>query len=74
MERVDRFQCVKVYHCTLFSVLSNGTFDLGFHTTFHNLRMWIDEVVRKTAQKCGEHIYEESWAISINKSGPLYSI
>ena len=60
MERVEQFQCVKMDHCTLFSVLRSVTFDFGFHATFHKLMIIIEEVVRKIAQKCEKHIYEES--------------
>ena len=60
MERVEQFQSIKVDHCTLFSVLRSVTFDFMCHTTFHKVRMLIDEVMRKIAQKCEEHVYGES--------------
>ena len=60
MQRVEQFQSIKMVHCTLFSVLRSVTFDFMFHTTFHKVRILIDEVVRKIAQKCEVHIYEES--------------
>ena len=47
MERVEQLETIKVDHCTLFSVLRSATFDFGFHTTFHKLRILIEEVVRK---------------------------
>ena len=60
MERVDNFQTIKVDHCTLFNVLRSVTIDIKFHTTFPNVRIRIGEIVHKIAQKCDEHIYEES--------------
>ena len=60
MERVEQFQTIKVDNCSLFSVLRSVTLDLGFHTMFQKPRMRIDEVVRKIAQKCEDHIYGES--------------
>ena len=60
MERLEQLQCIKVDHCTLYNVLRSVKFDFRCHTTFHNVRMRIGEVVHKTAQKCDEHIYGES--------------
>ena len=60
MERVEQFQNIKMVYCNLFSVLRSVTFNFRSLTTFDNLRMRIDEVVRKITQKCELHIYEES--------------
>ena len=60
MERVEQFERIKVINCTLFSVLRSVTFDFMCHTTFHKVRMLIDEVVCEIAQKCEVHIYGES--------------
>ena len=60
MERVEQFQSIKVVHCTLSSVLRSVTFDFMLHTTFHKVRMLIDEVVCEIAQNCEVHIYGES--------------
>ena len=60
MERVEQFQSIKVGHCTLSSVLRSVTFDFMLHKTSDKVRILIDEVVRKIAQKCEVHIYGES--------------
>ena len=60
MERVEQFQSIKGDYCTLLSVLRSVTFNFRCLTMFHNLKMRIDEVVRKIAQKCEVHIYGKS--------------
>ena len=60
MERVEQFQRIKDDHCTLLSVIKSVTFHFRCLTKFHNIRMRIDDVVHKIAQKCEEHIYGES--------------
>ena len=74
MERVEQFQCIKMDHCTLFSVLRSVTFNFRCFTTFHEVKMRIGEIVRKIIQKCEEHICGESKAIPKHQSGLLYSI
>ena len=74
MEGVVQFQSIKVDHCTLFSVLGSVTFDFGFHTTFHKIRMRIGEVVHKIAQIYKKLIDGRSCAIVKNQSLSLYSI
>ena len=49
MERVEKFQSIKVGHCTLSIVLRSVTFDFMCHTMFLKVRMLIHEVVRKIA-------------------------
>ena len=60
MERVEPLQSIKVDHYTQFSALRSVTLDFRFQTTFHKVRMGNGKVVPKIAQKCVEHIYEES--------------
>ena len=60
MEGVEQFQIIKVDHCTLFNVLISVPFDFKCHTTFNKVRMRIDEIVRKIAQKFEKHIFGET--------------
>ena len=49
MERVEQFQIIKGYHCTLFIIQRSLIFVLSYHTTFHNVMMRIGDVVLKIA-------------------------
>ena len=46
MERVEQFQIIKLEHFPIFSVLKIVTFDFMCHTTFYEVRMLIDKVMR----------------------------
>ena len=47
MERVEEFESNKVNHCTIFSVLTNITFDFMIYTMVRKVNTWICEVVHK---------------------------
>ena len=59
MERVEKFQNIRVAHCALLSILRSVTLELSRHTMFHKIRMCIGKVVRKITQKCEVHISRE---------------